>query len=659
MTDLMEALSMSLFNQDIDIYNNSWGPPDTGSINNGSRPGPLALAALEAGVTDGRDGLGSVYVWAGGNGRQAGDNINYDGYANSRFTIAVGAIDNNGVQAFYSEPGAPLIVSAYSSGNAVGITTTDLVANGSYSSDFGGTSSAAPLVAGVVALMLEANPNLGWRDVQNILIDSAMQNHPSDSDWVANGAGRLVNHKYGFGAVDAATAVDLAEGWTNLGPQVSASSGVINVGQSIPDNNALGVASSFTFDTAIDVEYVEIVFDATHTYRGDLSIVLTSPDGTQSILAEPRADSGDDYSNWVFTSARHWGESSAGQWTLTVRDLVARDLGTFNSWRINVHGTSSATRPSGFHRVDLGGGQVVNDINFGNRTIGTAPPIISDGMAGGSFGNSGFISDVAAGASDASAPASMGSPWGGINRSYGQSGEPVEGFTQNSGDLTGVAVPNYSPLLVGIVRDSASYLGVIEPNGMDDGSDLVAFRTSFNRSIGLPAFKALADWDGNGVVDSADLVMISASFDRLLPAVWPVGQSAPLPPEMSRAIALGDLWSNDVITIIEALGWPKRSINPDVIVPLVASFNSSVGAPKYNPDVDYNNDGRVDREDVVVLWQNFNRGESTAKFRPSTIVKPPSTNILAVTNKTDIHDAIFGDLDAQWNEAADGIEFSY
>ncbi len=706
MTDLMEALAMSLYNQDIDVYNNSWGPPDTGSIDSGSRPGPLALAALESGVTEGRGGLGSIYVWAGGNGRQSGDNVNYDGYANSRFTIAVAAIDNNGVQAPYSEPGAPLIVSGYSSGSAVGITTTDLVANGSYFGGFGGTSSAAPLVAGVVALMLEANPNLGWRDVQNILIDSATHNHASDSDWVVNGAGRLVNHKYGFGAIDAATAVDLAEGWTNLGPQVSASSGVINVGQSIPDNNALGVASSFTFDTAIDVEYVEIVFDATHTYRGDLSIVLTSPDGTQSILAEPRADSGDDYSNWVFTSARHWGESSAGEWTLVVRDLVTRDLGTFNSWRINVHGTSSDSQPSGFHRVDLAGGQVVVDVNFGNRTLDTLPPIVSDMMVGSSAWTSSFVNHVASGSVGISMPADAISPWGGINRLYVQFSEPVEGFTANNVDLRGVRVPDYNPLITEVTYDSANHRGIIELNGpigrdrlrlsvssavtdlagnpLDgnddgtggdlfsrlfgvlpadstrngtvDGSDLVAFSASFNRSIGSPDYNALADWNGNGVVDGSDLVFFSANFNRSLPSGQPGGPSFPIPPAASRAFASSDSGANEVITILDDLGWPKRSIGPDVIVPLVASFNSSIGSPKYNPEVDYNNDGRVDRDDVVVAWQNFIRGESAVNYRPSAIVKPTSTDRVAGTSESEIQDAVFGDLDTRWNEPADAIE---
>ncbi len=74
---------------------------------------------------------------------------------------------------------------------------------GDCTNSFGGTSSAAPLAAGVVALMLGVNPSLGWKDVQYILISSASKVDPTDADWVQNGAGRFVNHKYGYGLLNA------------------------------------------------------------------------------------------------------------------------------------------------------------------------------------------------------------------------------------------------------------------------------------------------------------------------------------------------------------------------------------------------------------------------------------------------------------------------
>ena len=101
-----------------------------------------------------------------------------------------------------------MIVSAYSNGGDLGITTTDLTGQPGYSpnnyaNDFGGTSSATPLVSGVLALVLEANPNLTYRDVTDILVRTGERIDVNNADWVQNGAGLWVNHEYGFGAIDA------------------------------------------------------------------------------------------------------------------------------------------------------------------------------------------------------------------------------------------------------------------------------------------------------------------------------------------------------------------------------------------------------------------------------------------------------------------------
>lgn len=341
-TDAMEASALTYHYGSNDIFNNSWGPNDDGKTLEG--PGPLTLAALQDGATNGRGGLGSIYVWAAGNGKASKDNINYDGYANSRFTIAVGAVDHNGVQSSYSEPGAPMLVTAPSSGAGVSVTTTDLLGANGYSSNnctstFGGTSSASPLAAGVVALILEANPNLTLRDVQHILVETAVKNHPADSGWSVNGAGHHINHKYGFGRVDATAAVAAASTWTNVNPATEVGSGVITVNQTIPDNNSTGLTSSFIVNNNISLEHVEVVFNATHSFRGNLEVILTSPSGTQSILAEQHNDSGDHYNNWQFMSVRNWGESSQGTWTLKVADKKAANVGTFNSWQLKLHGT--------------------------------------------------------------------------------------------------------------------------------------------------------------------------------------------------------------------------------------------------------------------------------------------------------------------------------
>ena len=229
-----------------------------------------------------------------------------------------------------------------------------------YTQYFGGTSAAAAMVSGLVALVLEANPNLGWRDVKEILMRSATQVDPLDSDWVANGAGFHFNHKFGAGLANASAAVNLATNWANLGPQASRSLQWTNLSRSIPDNDPNGV--TFTFDlrtaTALRVEHAVLTATILHPRRGDLAMTLVSPQGTRSRLAERHADPNPDYPNWEFTSVLHWGEASQGEWKLQISDLRALSVGTVKSARLELFGVDlpDQTRPF-LEASPVGGGK--------------------------------------------------------------------------------------------------------------------------------------------------------------------------------------------------------------------------------------------------------------------------------------------------------------
>ena len=344
-SDYLESQALSYENDYVDIYSNSWGPTDDGRRL--GAPGPLMTAAFENDVYQGRDGLGNIITWAAGNGLTSDDDSNYDGYANSRFTIAVTAITHFGQQSYYAEPGANILVAAHSNGDGESITTTDIVGSGGYNSSgnitdtFGGTSSATPLASGVIALMLEANQNLTWRDVQHILVNSARMNDQSDSSWEVNGAGHDVSHKYGFGAVDAGAAVSMASSWTNVDEEVNLTIGPMVENFQIDDGNSSWSEfnTSITMDMAI--ESIDVVVDISHNYRGNLEIVLVSPSGKESWLAEERSDNGNDYDNWTFNTVHHWDESSLGNWQLKVRDVSSGQSGTLNHWSMIFHGTDA------------------------------------------------------------------------------------------------------------------------------------------------------------------------------------------------------------------------------------------------------------------------------------------------------------------------------
>ena len=394
-TDAQEAAAMNYLPQLIEIKSNSWGPNDTGTIL--EAPGSLAKAALQNAAETGRGGKGTVFLWAGGNGLDVNDNSNYDGYANSIYTIAVGAFDSQSRQAWYSEPGANLVITSPSSGDApaLGKTTTDRTGAdgyvaGDYESDFGGTSSATPTAAGVVALMLEANPNLGWRDVQEILMRSAKKVNPTDTDWKTPVAPDNINHnhKFGAGLVDATAAVNLAKNWTNLGARLKRSVAQTGLSVAIPNNNPAGITREFVVSAQdnLRVEHVTMTVNINHTARGNLKITLTSPSGAVSRLAEVRSDSNDNYANWTFMTVRNWGENAAGTWRLKISDESGTGNttgGTLTSATLEISGSATApvnpppvvtlTSPSG--NVVVSPGAIVD-------LAATAGDSTADGTAG-------------------------------------------------------------------------------------------------------------------------------------------------------------------------------------------------------------------------------------------------------------------------------------
>ncbi|MBB5035317.1 S8 family serine peptidase [Prosthecobacter vanneervenii] len=359
-TDQQEADAFSFKTDLISAKSNSWGPYDSAFGYYG--PGPLSAQALSDAATTGRGGKGTVFLWAAGNGNQSGDDSNYDGYANSIHAIAVSAMNDKGRSSFYSEPGANILVCAPSNGGKEGITTTDRTgalgynedggtvqypdfSNTDYTNTFGGTSSATPAVAGVVALMLQANPNLAARDVQEILVSSATQNDYYDSDWVTNGAGFHFNIKYGAGLVNAQQAVSLASTWTNLPARQSKSYTATSMNLAIPDFNATGVSKTFTVPMAdnLRLEHITVHVKARHTYRGNLEWRLISPSGISIRLARARFnDNGSDI-DWTFMTPHCWGERSVGDWKLQAIDQMVGDVGTLDDATITFYGTPTSS----------------------------------------------------------------------------------------------------------------------------------------------------------------------------------------------------------------------------------------------------------------------------------------------------------------------------
>ena len=213
----------------VSVENHSWGKGETDPTQ--FPPTALESVGISNAIAFGRVGRGVVMVRSAGNGRSNIINANDDGYANDPRVVCVASVRRDGRAASYSNPGACLLVAAPGGDTDAAIFSTDRQGSAGwnplglgddfadpdyvYSTRVVGTSFAAPQISGLVALLLSANPNLSWRDVQQILILSARQFDPADPDVRANGAGFRASHNVGFGVPDAGQAVALARTWVN------------------------------------------------------------------------------------------------------------------------------------------------------------------------------------------------------------------------------------------------------------------------------------------------------------------------------------------------------------------------------------------------------------------------------------------------------------
>jgi kexin len=118
-SDVDEAASLNFGFQETAIYSCSWGPPDDGRSM--EAPGYLIEKSIVNGITNGRGGKGSIFVYASGNGATHGDQCNFDGYTNSIYSVTVAGVDHQGLHPYYSEPCAANLVVAYSSGGGENI----------------------------------------------------------------------------------------------------------------------------------------------------------------------------------------------------------------------------------------------------------------------------------------------------------------------------------------------------------------------------------------------------------------------------------------------------------------------------------------------------------------------------------------------------------
>lgn len=315
--------------------------------------------ALNRGAKEGRYGKGVIFVFAAGDSYGNGDNVNYQPYSKSRYVMTVGAVKLKE----FPDGEDTILKPIHSTYSAAGTSVFVVAPGGDYDSpykhigagrdtsgdacvEYGhGTRFAASVVGGVVALMLEANSGLTWRDVRAIIAETSKtikifdnKNNNDDATFEINAAGVGYSELYGFGLIDASAAVQMAEKWKSKGKHlppelgITAMSGVLNLG--IVDDSFSTTTSTITIeDNLFKNDYMEPVSETLESVsvylklryfsRGHLRITVTSPSGTTSLLSPGgRHEYGQLKCGewWEFLTLRNWGESPFGEWKLSITD---------------------------------------------------------------------------------------------------------------------------------------------------------------------------------------------------------------------------------------------------------------------------------------------------------------------------------------------------
>ncbi|XP_066583337.1 neuroendocrine convertase 1-like [Prorops nasuta] len=347
--DRVEGEALGFKPELIDIYTASWGPADDGKSL--EAPGRLAEEALKRGVTVGRNGRGSIYVWASGNGGSKFDDCGCDGYVGSIYTVAVGSASQTGRFPWYGERCSATLATTYSSGAYQDqmIATTDL--KNKCTTRHTGTSASAPLAAGILALALQVNKELTWRDVQHLIVwtseYSPLRNNPG---WFMNAAGFWFNSRFGFGLMNANYLVMSGLNWTTV-PEKN----ICRIEAEDLDDKSLKYATlkrlyfhvgnkCKEFGQEVNfLEHVQVEASLTYTMRGSLQMNLTAPSGTKvQILGLRRLDDSTiGLKKWRFMSVATWGENPRGIWMLDIADKIGPkdNNGTIEEFALILHGT--------------------------------------------------------------------------------------------------------------------------------------------------------------------------------------------------------------------------------------------------------------------------------------------------------------------------------
>lgn len=338
----------------IAISNNSWGS----CISKDEDEEEI----LKKGAEELRDKKGRVFIFSGGNDRDGGakcpnqNNVassNTSYLTNSQYTIAVAAVNENNKYASYSSPGANILVSAYSGDKTLRTLATTVPRGTSKSEDtwsedskrnytnkFSGTSAAAPIVSGSLALVLQACPNLSYRDIKYLIAKTATKIDLSNSSWITNNAGLSHSNDYGFGLINPKAMIQECKNSYVTLKEKRTSIASNNISSEITNN----LEKTIEIKDDLNIEWVGLTLNTNYQKPSSLQIKLISPWGTQSELIHSNNQFNDDginlflNSGFRFSSQTFMKEKSKGVWKIRINTTNSGNYGEIKSLNLEIVG---------------------------------------------------------------------------------------------------------------------------------------------------------------------------------------------------------------------------------------------------------------------------------------------------------------------------------
>ncbi len=371
MSELIETWTKNDPYGRISISSNSWG---TESIDDELLFEELMeYGAKNLRLVNGKP-KGKIFLVAAGNGRTNNHDCGLQYINSNKYGITVAALTHENNHTSYSSTCSNMFVSGYGGESAhdkPAIATTYISGRSKMETDYwragncytndgwycydgmltwgddtrqnytymmNGTSAATPTVAGALALVVEACPNLTLREIKHLMVKHSTKIDNANSSWVTNAAGYHHSVDYGFGLVNATAMIaECKVVIENIG---EASSDIETF-----DNFDLDISSgtenkNFTVASTKTIEWVGITIHSDHTDASSLELYLTSPSNikTRLMLGNNSADTDFIYKyGFRIGSVAFYGETANGDWNLEVVNKRNR-TGTIDKIKFEVYG---------------------------------------------------------------------------------------------------------------------------------------------------------------------------------------------------------------------------------------------------------------------------------------------------------------------------------